>query len=300
MAKVGSRTGFVIALEADRPTVRLDDGAEWRCRLRGRLRRDAGQVLVGDRVEVTPIGAGEGWVEAVLPRGVVLERPPLANVHGLIVGFSLRDPAGSLWLLDRRLVLAELMGLAAVIAVTKVDLLTAEDRHHLDPWVAQYPVVWTSARTGEGLAALSERLAGGIWVLTGESGAGKSSLINALVPGAGARVQDLSRIGRGRQTTRTVRLYPVGNAWLADTPGFTRLDLPRVPPRQVMEAFSELRELQCRFADCLHLGEPGCALPDALGRTVAPIRYEHYRTLAAELAATGEGRRQREGGREHL
>lgn len=297
---MAGRTGLVVGLEADRPTVRLDDGSEWRCRLRGRLRREAGQVLVGDRVEVTPIGAGEGWVEAVLPRTVVLERPPLANVHGLLVGFSLRDPAGSLWLLDRRLVLAELLGLKAVVAVTKADLVEAEDRRRLDPWASLYPVVWTSARTGEGLAALRERLGTGIWVLTGESGAGKSSLINALVPGARARVQDLSRIGRGRQTTRAVRLYPVGEAWLADTPGFTRLDLPRVPPRRLMEAFGELRGLSCRFADCLHLGEPGCALPEALGGAVAPMRYEHYRTLVAELAGAGGGRREPEGGQERI
>lgn len=286
---------MVVRLEADRPTVRLEDGSEWRCRLRGRLRREAGQVLVGDRVEVTPIGAGEGWVEAVLPRTVVLERPPLANVHGLIVGFSLRDPAGSFTLLDRRLVLAELLGLQAVVAVTKADLVPVGERHHLDPWAALYPVVWTSARTGEGLDALAARLGTGIWVLTGESGAGKSSLINALVPDAQAVVQDLSRIRRGRQTTRVVRLYPVRGAWLADTPGFTRLDLPRVPPRRIRDAFRELRPLACRFADCLHLGEPGCGLAAALAAgTVAPVRYEHYRTFVAEVAAGG--RRDPQGG----
>lgn len=265
--------------------VHLDDGSRWRCRLRGRLKRGIGRVMVGDRVWVTPTDTHEGWIESVDPRGVILARPMVANVRGLVVVFSPVDPMGSLDLLDRRLVTAELLGLRSIIAVSKSDMRANAGRPPiLDPWASIYPIVWTSARTGQGLDTLVQALDRGVWVLSGESGAGKSSLIRALVPGADVGVQGLSRIGRGRQTTRVVSLYRLGEAWVADTPGFTRLELPDVTPEQLLRAFPELAQARCRFRDCRHVNEIGCGVEDLLERgIVSPIRLEHYRHYLKNL-----------------
>jgi ribosome biogenesis GTPase len=279
--------GLVVRLEANRPTVHLADREEeWLCHLRGRIRRTHGRILVGDRVLVRPTGPGEGAIEAVLDRAITLVRPPLANVTGLLVVFSRRHPVGSEELLDRRLVLAELTGLAARIVASKADLVSAAERASLNPWARWYPVVWTSTRTGEGIPEVRDAVAGGIWVLTGESGAGKSSLVRALVPGAEVQVSDLSRIERGRQTTRTVALYRVGTGYVADTPGFTQLDLPPVTPTALRDAFPELRAVSCRFPDCLHRGEPGCRVPERVARgEIHPTRYRHYLAFLAEVMA---------------
>lgn len=265
--------------------VNLDDGERWLCRLRGRLKQGIGRVMVGDRVWVTPTDAHEGWIESVDPRGVTLARPMVANVTGLVVVFSPVDPIGSLDLLDRRVVTAELLGLRSVIAVSKSDLLANASRPTiLDPWESVCPIVWTSARTGQGLDALARAMDEGVWVLSGESGAGKSSLVRALVPGANVGVQSLSRIGRGRQTTRVVSLYRMGDAWIADTPGFTRLELPHSTPEQLLRAFPELAQARCRFRDCRHVNESGCAVEDLVKRgMVSPVRLEHYRYYLKNL-----------------
>jgi len=281
------RPGLVVRLEANRPTVRLEDGQEWLCHLRGSIRRRWGPILVGDRVDVLPAEPGVGVIHTVRPRGVTLERPPVANVTGLVVVFSLVEPPGSFDILDRRLVLAELLGLKAVIAAHKADRVGPVEREVLRPWATLYPLVWTSVRTDEGVEALVQRLGTGIWVLTGESGVGKSSLLQRLVPEAPTAVQPLGSGGRGRQTTRVVSLVPlVGDAgrYLADTPGFSRLDLPPVSIEALRAAFPEWAEARCRFHDCRHLGEPGCEVEAwaAAGR-VSSRRLAHYRRYAAEL-----------------
>jgi ribosome biogenesis GTPase len=281
------RTGLVVRLEANRPTVRLDDGQEWLCHLRGNIRRHWGAILVGDRVDVAPAEPGVGVIWAVKPRGVTLDRPPVANVTGLVVVFSLVEPPGSFDILDRRLVLAELLGLDVVLAAHKADLVMPPDREVLRPWGDLYPLVWTSVRTGEGMDALAERIGPGIWVLTGESGVGKSSLLKHLAPDAPAVVQALGSGGRGRQTTRVVSLVPLAGdpgRYLADTPGFSRLDLPPVTLEDLRAAFPEWREARCRFHDCRHLGEPGCEVEAwAEAGRVSPRRFAHYRRYAAEV-----------------
>jgi ribosome biogenesis GTPase len=281
---VAAREGLVVRVEADFATVFLDgSGEHWRCRLRGRLRGTTGPVLVGDRVVVEAIGPGEGVIERIAPRGVTLTRPPLANVGGMLAVFTIREPAGSLELLDRRLVLAELHAISVVIVAHKADLLTEAERRRLGAWARYYPLVFTSVVSGEGLAELAARLTPGVWVLSGESGAGKSSLVQALVPTADVAAGSLSRIGRGRHTTRTVSLFRVGDAWLADTPGFQRLDLTGVDPRRIAAAFPEFAEWACRFDDCQHVTEPGCAVRAAVEQgAVDAARYAHYRRFLDE------------------
>jgi ribosome biogenesis GTPase len=279
-----------VRLEANRPTVHVDGGENWLCHLRGRTRRSHGRIMVGDRVSVVATGPGEGAIDDVAPRGVTLVRPPLSNVHGLIVCFSLRHPVGSLAMLDRRLVLAELLGLKVVVAATKADLIPSQERPRLETWARLYPLVWVSVRTGEGLSEVTGAVQEGIWVLSGESGAGKSSLVGALIPGADVDPGGLSAVARGRQTTRRVSLYGLGAAWIADTPGFSRLDLPNVSPAGIRSAFPEMSETGCRFADCFHRGEPGCHIPRYVADgSVSPVRLAHYRELLLEAESRARG-----------
>lgn len=276
--------GLVVRLEANRPTIRLDDGGEWLCYLAGKLRREVGRIRVGDRVGVEPTEPGQGIVTMVEPRGFSLERPPVVNVSGLVVVFTLITPSGSFDLLDRRLVLAELYGLKLLVLAHKADLVLEDRRGDLLPWSRLYPVLWTSTQTGEGMGEIPSRLGHGIHVLTGESGVGKSSLLHRVAEQGDPETGALSRWQRGRQTTRTVSLYQVGEGYLSDTPGFSRLRLPPMTAEELKWAFPEFRELRCRFQDCLHRDEPGCEAVEGMdaGR-ISPIRYRHYREFLDEV-----------------
>lgn len=279
--------GLVTLLEANRPTVELADGTTYLCYLKGRIKRDVGRILVGDRVRFEPTDEGEARIDAVLPRANQLLRPPVANVAGLLVVYSLAEPQGSLELLDKRLVMAHLTGLEAEIVISKTDV--APDPAALRDLVARYREigyrVWlVSIPQGAGTTELLGYQRTGIWVLTGESGVGKSTLLKALIPDAQASTQALSRGGRGQQTTRWVRLYgmPAGY-WLADSPGYTALETAVAEPRQILAAFGDLTVWQCRFSDCLHGLEPGCGVVEAVQRgDVAEWRWRHYRKLASE------------------
>jgi len=275
----------VVEVLADHATVAADDGTMLPCRFRGRLRQSGDQVLAGDRVTVR---VEEPWsvIERIWPRHNQLVRPPVANVTGLGVVYSPVAPVGSLVMLDRRLVTAELLGLAALIVVTKQDLWPDRSTvwHTLAAWRRLYPTVAVSLVAETGLAELAAQVANGVWVLTGESGVGKTSLLMRLIPDVRRTVGPLStRTGRGRQTTRAVSLSRFGEGWLADTPGFTQLELPPHDARALRDAFPEWRGVRCRYADCLHRGDAGCVVPDMIAAgDVDRRRYAHYRLFLGE------------------
>lgn len=278
--------GLVTLLEANRPTVSLADGTRYLCYLKGRIKRDVGRIMVGDRVVILPTDPGEARIEEVLPRHNHLVRPPVANVSGVFVVFSLESPQGSLELLDKRLVMAYLAGLDAEIVISKVDLV--QNRARLDQLTATYRqagyrVWWTSSIAHQGLTDMVHETRQGIWVLTGESGVGKSTLLKGIIPEAEAETGELSRIGRGQQTTRWVRLYAIDAYWMADSPGYTALETTVTDAREVLAAFEEFSAYTCRFSDCSHRREPGCAVRVGLeAGDIADWRYQHYLKLAAE------------------
>lgn len=278
--------GLVTLLEANRPTVQTSGGSAYLCYLRGRIKRDVGRIMVGDRVQFEPTDAGEGRIDAVYPRRNQLVRPPVANVTGLFMVFTLASPVGSLEMLDKRLVAAHLNGLDAEVVLSKMDLAdnAAEvDRVERAYHRAGYRVWRVSSTRGEGIASLVAESREGIWVLSGESGAGKSTLVGAMLPQAVVKTQELSRIGRGKQTTRWVRLYNMGSYWLADSPGYTALDISAPNTRAIAEAFGEFAAYRCRFQDCSHGPEPGCAVLAAVkAGQLEPWRYQHYRRLVEE------------------
>jgi ribosome biogenesis GTPase len=260
------------------------------------------RIAAGDRVRITVISPSEGVVEEVLPRRTVLARSRgehgsehvmLANPDVAVLVFATQEPEPHFGLLDRYLALCEHAGVETVICLNKDDLgvpgMVGDTAHQYSS--LGYPVLYTSAATGDGVDELRERLKGRISLLTGESGVGKSSLTNLLAPGAAQRTGEISAAtGLGRHTTTGVRLLPLPeDGWLADSAGIKELSLWNVPADELAECFVELRPFvgQCLYEDCRHSAEEeGCALRDALQRgTVSPGRWASFERLLADARA---------------
>jgi len=279
------------------------DGADGvvACRARGLFKKQGISPLVGDKVryEQKEDGSGEGTVIELHPRSTSLVRPPIANVDTALIVFAVTRPDINRTLLDKFLTLSELSGLQSVICFTKSDLLDvpSEDAEALKNQVEQlrnlyerigYPVFLTSIRAGTGFEPLLSALEGRITVIAGQSGVGKSSLLNRLIPGLTLETNEISeKLGRGKHTTRHVELFRIGRkGWLADTPGFSQLELPDVEPERLSEAFPEIAEASagCKFRGCLHLKEPGCKVREAVETgEIDGERYEHYADFVTEL-----------------
>jgi len=301
--------GRVVALLANYCWVQLDQpgpGGVRRllCTRRTRLGKSGQTICVGDWVRVDGIDwpAGRAAVAAVEPRGLVLDRPPVANLSTVVVVVALAEPALDPLQLTRFLITAELSGAAVELVFSKVDLLPAA---RVDHWLQRaagwgYQPLAVSTASASGLDALRQRLSRpGLAVLCGPSGVGKSSLINALIPDLGLRVAAVSgRLQRGRHTTRHVELFPLADeALLADTPGFNRPVLP-AQPSDLIACFPELRARleggSCQFSDCQHQDEPGCAVGSGWDRK--PLYSQCLQELLAEQRRSGGSSRVETGG----
>lgn len=293
-----SRTGLV--LERDGSAYRvMADGVELRAVLRGKMKRDEPKVVVGDVVTLEPEAGGELFgITAVAQRRNLLERrvplgrgtrPVVANLDRVFVVTASRDPAPVPSIIDRLLVLAEANDLPAALVINKIDLDLGLGlaQHYRN---AGYEVWPLSVRTGSGLDALRAWLPNHASVFTGPSGAGKSSLMNTLQPGLALRTGAISERGRrGKQTTVAARMVPLdGGGWLVDTPGFSEVGLWGLEPRGLAQCFPEMRGLlgQCKYPDCRHVSEPGCAIQAAADTgKIHPERLASYRLLLAETEA---------------
>ena len=256
----------------------------------GRFRRQDQSPLVGDFVRITRQG-DKGVLEALLPRKNAFIRPAVANIDQLVVLASCAIPVTEPFLIDRVLAIAQLQNVPALVVVNKDDLAPAQPLAEIYRR-AGVPVLVTSAETGEGIEALREALAGKLSCLTGNSGVGKSSLLNRACPQLQLPVGEVSeKLGRGRHTTRHIELYSLGsNTFVADTPGFSAFDTERmelVHKEQLQYAFPEFAPYlgHCQFPDCAHRKEPGCAVRKALAEgEIGQTRYDSYERLY-ELAS---------------
>ncbi|TJY43250.1 ribosome small subunit-dependent GTPase A [Cohnella pontilimi] len=268
------------------------------CRARGIFKKRGESPLAGDRVTYEATENGEGTVNEILPRRSALIRPPVANADLAVLVFSVVHPDLNLQLLDKFLVHVEHAELDTVLVWTKNDRIPegpegAEARARVEEAKRMYTsigyeVLVTSAREGVGVADVQQRLAGHIAVFAGQSGVGKSTLLNSLVPGLTLQTGEISeKLGRGKHTTRHVELVSLpGGGLVADTPGFSQLDFTELGIDEIGYCFREFRELSagCKFrGGCTHIHEPGCAVRQALdeGR-VAQSRYDHYKLFMTE------------------
>jgi ribosome biogenesis GTPase len=270
--------------------VETENGRTLTCRARGRLRRGDVLPLVGDRVSVL-VGGGGGVVTELAPRKNAFARPAIANVDQLIIVVSAAVPVTDPYLIDRMSLVAHSRDCRALICINKCDLDAAGTLFDIYS-KSGIEVIRGRAGAGRGREKLLEALAGKVSVFTGNSGVGKSSIINMLEPELSIAVGEISRkLGRGRHTTRSVDLYKIsGGAVVADTPGFSSFDAElagEIKRNEIMEAFPDFAPYlgKCRFDDCLHLGEPGCAVALAVSAgSVHRSRYASYARLCSEAS----------------
>ena len=260
------------------------------CRARGKFRKEGMSPLVGDWVEVQELGGGEGLVQRIEPRRSQFQRPAAANVDQLVVIASAAIPVMDPYLIDRISAIAVLKGCQVLVVLNKCDLDPADDLYEIYS-ASAIPVLRASAATGEGIAALHQALRGKLSVLTGNSGVGKSSLLNALAPHFDLPVGEVSKaLGRGRHTTRHVELFPLGGGtYVIDTPGFSSFDTEEMDlelKEHLPETFPEFAPYvnDCRFTGCTHTKEKGCRVLQAVKDGDIPAsRHRSYLRLFQEL-----------------
>ncbi len=264
-------------------------------RLRGTLKRTRDKPWVGDIVSLDLIERSplRGIITETAKRRNLLRRPTIANVDHVLFLVTLAEPKVELETVDRFLVCAEDLGLEATLVFNKTDLLAPSDTALLDEHMsiyrrAGYRCIAASATLGDGTDTILDACRGKVSTLAGPSGVGKSTLLNRLAPGRELRTAEVSpRTARGVHTTTTTALFALGdNTYVADTPGFAVIDLPDIDPRDVALCMPELREHVgiCRFNDCMHREEPGCAVRELVQKgEIAQSRYDHYLRFCAEL-----------------
>ena len=313
-------TGAIIKGVGGFYTVLTPGGSTCVCKARGLFRKQAVTPIVGDRVEFSysapadecgdgpaeapakkPRDGGraeaKGYLMRILPRKNELIRPACANIDRLFIVMAASRPLPDLLLTDKLLILAEKHGIEPVIIINKCDeaeeSAIEELKSQYEP--AGYPLFTVSAETGAGLEGVRELLKNAVICLAGQSAVGKSSLLNALIPGVSLEVGGLSeKTERGRHTTRHTQLIPLpDNAAVLDTPGFSFLDFLALEPEELRTLYPELRrqEDKCRFSGCMHVSEPGCFVkreliiqPKEAGKTdgIHKERYERYVRLVNE------------------
>ena len=278
--------------------------------MRGRLKQvgtgSTGEPLklaVGDDVIIEAAERGDVWAIAeILPRRSQLarrapgtefrERVVVANVDQVVIVFAAAEPEPHPRMLDRFLVIAAANDIPALIVINKIDLVRVDDvlARFADYERAGYPLYLTSTKTGAGLEALAAALRGRVTAISGPSGAGKSSLLNAVYPGFNLRVGEISRsVNKGRHTTVGASMHPLPDpegGFVVDTPGLREVGIWELQPRELARCFIEFRSYidHCRFGDCLHRAEPGCAVRAAVAAgEVSADRYDSYLRLLEEL-----------------
>jgi len=257
------------------------NGETAECRARGRFRLEKNSPLVGDRVEYMSTGPGKGYLTSILTRRNEFVRPPVANIDTMIIVASAAIPVTDPYLIDRMTVNAHHNDCRSVICINKRDLDPAESLFKVYS-AAGFQTVRTSAETGEGLDELLTAMQGGVCALTGNSGVGKSSILNMLDSNFGIATGEVSKkLGRGRHTTRHVELFRLsGGALIADTPGFSTFDTDKTIAKEDLQyLFPEFDPYigLCRFSDCAHITEPDCAILEALeNRAIMETRHASY------------------------
>ena len=283
------RTGIILRGIGGFYTARDAEGREYTLRAQGKLRRERMKPKVGDEVTLIP-GEGEehGWICRILPRRNELARPPVANIDVVVIVAAAATPDPDLMMVDRLMLNARRAGIDVQLVVNKSDLARSSAKDILRQYRgAEALPMMVSVRTGAGLDGLRRRLRGRVHALAGQSGAGKSTMINALY-GLSLETGDLSRkIDRGKNTTRHSQLIPVeGGGMVLDTSGFSLLESEVFDPVELKDSWPEFKpwEGQCYFQPCYHATEPRCAVRDAVAAgKIDDRRHGRYAALLEEM-----------------
>lgn len=262
------------------------------CKGRGVFRKKNINPLVGDFVNFDMTNEGEGYITEVKTRKNELARPPIANIDMALIVSSAKTPEFSPLLLDRFLVLIESKDIKPLIFITKVDKMKEQEREKIEDYQRDYEKIGYSvelvdAQEGSDLTRFKDYFSQKVTVIAGQSGVGKSSILNALNPSLLIETDEISKsLGRGKHTTRHVELVEVGDGLVADTPGFSNLDFSEIEREELSDCFPEFHSKKdlCRFRGCLHDKEPGCAIKKSVKDGETPsYRYENYLSFLEEI-----------------
>lgn len=269
--------------------VEAADGIVYECKARGVFRKEKITPLAGDRVEITVESNNKNSIDKILERRNFFKRPPIANVDTLVIVSSVCDPRPNLLIIDRLTAVASYKNVEPIIVFTKDDLQSANEFVKIYT-NAGFKTFAVSNETGEGIEKVKSIIDGGITVFTGNSGVGKSSLINRMYPDFCLETGEISRkLGRGRHTTRHVELFKVGSGYIADTPGFSSLDFETndlIKKDELAFCFLDFADYigSCRFSTCAHVNDKGCSLVEAVKNgDVERTRHESYVTMYNEV-----------------
>jgi len=253
------------------------------CRARGRFRKEGISPLVGDKVDIVLDTNGKGTVDKIYERKNSFFRPSVANIDCMVILASAVNPITDPFLIDRVTAMSENAGCEIIICINKSDLDSGDELYDIYKTTG-YTVIRTSAITGEGIEELRQAIRGKLCAFTGNSGVGKSSLLNTLSPGLNIKVGEVSdKLGRGKHTTRHVEIFALlDDAYIADTPGFASFDFEKtefISKECLQNSFKEFEPFigKCRFDDCAHIKEPGCAILEAMANgIISRTRHESY------------------------
>lgn len=273
----------------------LEGGQPVECSIRGKLKLTFESLLVGDKVEY--IHQDKGLITAILPRESVLKRPYIANIDCIVLVFAHQNPEPSDILMAKFIVLASASGIPHLIVLNKSDLVSKSKMKHLADAYRNfgYQVICTSVLNNLGKRTLKKALDGKTAVFAGPSGVGKTALVNMIAPGFALKTGTLSeKISRGKHTTREVQLLKMNaTSYIADTPGFSQIELNAIKPEELADYFPDFRNYQgeCKFNTCIHFNEPDCQIKKAVETGQIPgSRYQIYIELLQEIKKLWDNR----------
>ena len=273
--------GQIIKQISNLYTVKVGDML-YGCRARGKFRKDNISPMVGDYVI---INTEDNVIESILERKNELDRPVIANVDIALIVTSTKKPNLDLNLLDKLISVITFNDIEPVICFTKLDLLNEVERENIDNLKKYYEMIGINCVYNTETAEIKRLLDNNIVVLAGQTGAGKSSLLNRLDDELDIETNEISEaLGRGKHTTRHVELYEISDGYIADTPGFSALDLIDMNKEQLRDTFVEFRNYECKFRDCMHHKESKCGVKEALeDKMILQSRYNNYLLFLEEV-----------------
>lgn len=266
----------------------------YECKARGKFRHNELSPLVGDNVVINLDSDNKGFIKEICTRTSMLIRPSIANVTQAFIVFAVRNPDFNMDLLNKFLVLCEINKLKVVICFNKIDLA---DKHEIETTVSLvksigYEVIYLNAKLGQGIDDIKNHLKGNITVFCGPSGVGKSTILNSVVGHSAMETGDISeKLKRGKHTTRHCELLEIEGGYVADSPGFSSLDIGFIKKEELQRCFPEFEDYYdaCKFSTCMHYKEPGCAVKEAVeAGKINENRYKFYLKTFEELLSRRE------------